>query len=62
LNRTNYKRSFKGAQTTHSQTSRGLVALTQHKNKKKEKILVEKKEKILTKLVVEKENKGFDTT
>jgi hypothetical protein len=38
---------------------KGLVAFTQQNNKKKT-TKAEKKEKILTKLVVEKANKGFD--
>ncbi len=36
------------------------MAFAQQKNKKKEKTKVEKKKKILTKLVVRKENKGFN--
>jgi hypothetical protein len=51
--------SFKGVQNTHSQTSRGLMAIAQPK-KKEDKIKVEKKEKIIRKLVVEKEDKIFN--
>jgi hypothetical protein len=60
IERNESQKTLKGALTTHSQTLKGLVALVQQKNEKKEKIKVEKKEKILVKLIVEKEYKGFD--
>jgi len=49
----------KGLKPHIHELQRGLVALAQQKFKK-EKIEVEKKKKILTKLVVGKEDKGFD--
>jgi hypothetical protein len=54
LKRTNCKKTLKGALTTCSHTSKGLVAFTL-KKQKKEKTKIEKKKKILTKLIVKKE-------